>query len=128
MKSALIWKTVIRQTTAGLQLPAVQTAITQSPIRDMKHRGFTILEILITITIMSLFMGGAFVGFSNFSKKQKLTAAGENLKNILRDVESRVTTGEMDCTVCDCSAGGVEGWFVDFTQRKYYGQCQGIDY
>lgn len=95
----------------------------------MNHRGFTILEILITITIMSLFMGGAFVGFSNFSKKQKLTAAGENLKNILRDVESRVTNGEMDCSVCDCtSSGGIsEGWWVDFTARAYYGMCLNKD-
>lgn len=94
----------------------------------MNHRGFTILEILITITIMSLFMGGAFVGFSDFSKKQKLTAAGENLKNILRDVQSRVSSGEMDCSVCDCSsAGGVsEGWWVDFTAKEYYGKCKNV--
>lgn len=75
-------------------------------------------------------MGGAFVGFSDFSKKQKLTAAGENLKNILRDVQSRVSSGEMDCSVCDCSASGgtVEGWWADFSQQEYYGQCQGTEY
>lgn len=96
----------------------------------MQRGGFTILEILITITIMSLFIGGAFVGFSNFSKRQKVIAAGETLKNTLRDIQSRVTTGETDCSVCDCSTGGniSDGWWVDFSAMEYYGECQNTEY
>lgn len=96
----------------------------------MRRSGFTILEILITITIMSLFVGGAFVGFSSFSKKQKVVAAGETLKNTLRDVQSRVTTGEIDCSVCNCttSGGQSDGWAIDLTAKEYYGECQGNQY
>lgn len=119
-------------------MPVPLTVIMKSRIRDSRFmvifassaslsapRGFTIIEILITITIISLFIGTTFAGFSHFSKRQSLISAGQTLKNILRDAQSRVFTGETDCSICDCSTGDASpvSWYADFTLRELYGKC-----
>lgn len=109
-------------------MPVRETVIIKSRIPScMPSRGFTIIEILVTITIVSLFVGATYAGFSQFSKRQSLIAAGQTLKNILRDAQSRAFTGETDCTICDCTVNstGAQSWYADFVTRELYGKCSG---
>ena len=92
--------------------------------------GFTLIEILIAVTILAILMSLSFAGYSKLNQRQKLVTAGETLKSLLRDAQSRAFNKEVDCNVCTCSLGGSSsliGWYADFsaTERKIYGECQG---
>jgi len=89
-------------------------------------KGFTIIELLVSMSIIFLLVGFTFAGYARFNARQQLNSAGQSLKNTLRDIQSRAYNGEMDCTVCDCSVSGdsaFKGWYVDFTAQKIYGEC-----
>jgi len=88
--------------------------------------GFTIIEILVTIAIILILVGGSYTGYATIADRQKLVTAGQNMKNILRDVQSRAYNREIDCTVCDCSLDAQDishGWVVDFSNKVFYGNC-----
>src|SRR3990167_7241242 len=93
----------------------------------VKSVGFTLIEILVSISVISILLGITYAGYSAFDKRQKLISAGQTLKNILRDAQSRAYNGEVDCSVCYCpnsqSNPQFSGWNVDFTNRRIYGQC-----
>ena len=96
-----------------------------------ERSGYNLIELLVAISIILLILGFSFSGYARLARRQKITSAGQNLKNMLRDVQSRVYNGEVDCTVCDCSpSSGVlsEGWFVDFADKIYYGFCKGASF
>lgn len=88
--------------------------------------GFTLIELLVSISIISILLGISFAGYATLNQRQTLTSAGQNLKNIIRDAQSRTMNKEIDCGICDCSSGGdtkFSGWYVDFTSQKIYGKC-----
>lgn len=97
----------------------------------MKNNGYNLIELLIAISIILLILGFSFSGFARLTKRQKVNSAGQNLKNMLRDVQSRVYNSEVDCTICECSPVSgklTEGWYVDFSNKIYYGFCSGNSY
>ncbi|KKS96695.1 MAG: hypothetical protein UV73_C0009G0046 [Candidatus Gottesmanbacteria bacterium GW2011_GWA2_43_14] len=97
----------------------------------VKNEGFTIIEIVVTIGIILVLLGISFSGYATVSRRQKLTTSGQNLKNMLRDVQSRAYNGEVDCSVCDCDVDSqvfFEGWLVDFNNREFFGSCNGNQY
>lgn len=88
--------------------------------------GFTLIEVLISITVISILLGISFAGYARLDQRQRLVSAGQTVKNVIRDAQSRVVNGEINCSVCDCSVGGSSqstGWYVDFSTRSIYGQC-----
>ncbi len=89
-------------------------------------KGFTIIELLVSMSIIFLLIGFTFAGYARFNTRQQLNSAGQTLKNTLRDIQSRAYNGEMDCSICDCSVtagNSFKGWYVDFTAQKIYGEC-----
>ena len=92
-------------------------------------KAFTIIEIIVAIAVISMLVGLSYTGYAAFTQRQELTSDGQNLKNILRDVQSRSFNGEVDCNTCNCSDPTkpiLDGWFVDLSSRQFYGQCKGI--
>lgn len=92
--------------------------------------GYTLIELLIVITIIVSFMSMGFAGYSRLNRRQKLIGAGESLKIILRDAQSRAFNREIDCSpgACGCtldSSDELIGWYADFSNKKIYGACQG---
>lgn len=87
--------------------------------------GFTIMELLVTITVLLILLSMTFAAYTRFQQQQALITVGQNVKNLLRDAQSRAYTGEVDCSVCSCSTTGatLSGWFVDFLNREIYGMC-----
>src|SRR3990167_4756721 len=88
--------------------------------------GFTIIELLIAMAVIVVFMGLSLAAYAKFNQRQILLVSGQNLKKILRDVQSRAYTSEIDCDICDCSANTIatlEGWYVDFSTSEIYGYC-----
>lgn len=88
--------------------------------------GFTLIEVLISVTVVSFLLGISFAGYARLDQRQRLISAGQTVKNILRDAQSRAVNGEIDCSVCGCSPTDISssvGWYVDFSTRQMYGQC-----
>ncbi len=88
--------------------------------------GFTLIEILVVVTVIFLLLGVSFAGYATLNQKQTVISAGQNMKNILRDAQSRSYNGEIDCSVCNCSPNsstGWDGWYVDFVNKQIYGKC-----
>lgn len=91
--------------------------------------GFTLIEILVAIGILAILMALSISGYSSLNQRQTLLSAGQTMKNIIRDAQSRAYSGELDCSIgaCDCtvgSASSLKGWYVDFVGKQIYGECQ----
>ena len=90
--------------------------------------GFTIIELVVTISVIGILLGMSYSQYATFTQRQKLITAGQTLKNILRDVESRSFNGEIDCSVCNCTDPNKESfvrWYMDLDNniRQFYGSC-----
>lgn len=93
--------------------------------------GFTIIEIVVVIGLITIFISLSYAGYATFTQRQKLISAGQTLKNILRDVQSRSFNNEADCSICNCTDPAVnvlESWNADLTQKQFYGVCQGRNF
>lgn len=89
--------------------------------------GFTLIEILISISVIFILLTITFAGYSNLTQKQTLVTSGQTLKNFLRDAQSRIYNSEMDCEICDCSTSStlaLKGWYVDLSTKQIYGECR----
>jgi len=92
--------------------------------------GFTIIEIIVAISVITILVSVSYAGYAAFSQRQKLTSAGQTLKNDLRDIQSRSFNSEADCSICNCNNPSVSSsvaWYIDLSEseRKFYGICQG---
>lgn len=88
--------------------------------------GFTLIELMISLAIIVTLLGVTFASYARLQQRQILLGAGATLKNVLRDVQSRAVTGEIDCVVCDCGAPAGQlfsGWLLDISTRELYGKC-----
>ena len=96
---------------------------------QLPNYGFTIIELMVTISVVGILLGLSYAQYATFTQRQKLITAGQTLKNILRDVESRSFNGEVDCSVCNCTDPSQESsvrWFVDLDNRQFYGSFSSI--
>jgi len=94
-------------------------------------KGFTLIELMISLTVIVGLMGVTFASFARLSLRQTLLGAGATLKNVMRDAQSRAVTGEIDCSVCDCNAPAGQlfsGWYVDVASKEFYGECGGNEF
>ncbi|MBI2616829.1 hypothetical protein HYW55_01690 [Candidatus Gottesmanbacteria bacterium] len=87
--------------------------------------GFTLIELIVSISVIFILVGMTFAGFASLNQRQTLLSSGQTVKNMLRDAQSRAINGEVDCSVCNCSQGStiLSGWYADFDSRTIYGKC-----
>jgi len=86
-------------------------------------RGFTIIELLITISIMGLLLTVGLVYYQDFNRRQIVVQGANDLKNNLRLAQSKALSGEKG----DCE-GTFGGYQVDFSSDEYVISvlCDGI--
>lgn len=93
----------------------------------MKHSGFTLIELIVSLTIITVLAGMILAGYARFHQRQSLVSAGQNFKNILTDAQSRAVSSEVDCSICGgcttSTSSDFKGWYVDFTNKAIYGKC-----
>ncbi len=65
-----------------------------------KKKGFTLIEMLVTITITMLMLGGGIAAYINFNEKQTLITASKDLQAYLRSAQSKARSGDRPNT-CD---------------------------
>lgn len=62
-------------------------------LSNQKSNGFTIIELVLVMAILSIIAGSSFVGFSQYNKTLKLNAEAENLKTNLNEAKSSALSG-----------------------------------
>lgn len=88
----------------------------------MPKNGLTLIELLVTITIIGVLTGFGLASYNSFNKRQVVKGAALNFKNDLRQAQNKALAGEKDCL-----SGSLDGWYVAFTANNYsfYGHCGG---
>lgn len=59
-----------------------------------KEHGFTLVEMIVTISIMLMVAGGGIAAFINFNDKQNVQVAVKDLQTLLRAAQTKAKVGE----------------------------------
>ncbi|HOD01261.1 MAG TPA: prepilin-type N-terminal cleavage/methylation domain-containing protein [bacterium] len=81
-------------------------------------RGFTLIEIIVVVSIIAIISGGIIPSFFGYVENQNLKQAKEQLKSDLRTVQNRALTGALSDYVFD--VGGAKepaGYWVVYFQN-----------
>ncbi len=60
----------------------------------MKLKGYTLVEVLVSLTVVGLLFSFGFVSFRDFSRRQQLIGAVRTVKGEIRLVQSKASAGE----------------------------------
>lgn len=74
--------------------------------------GFTLVELLIAVSLISIMTGVMLPGFSNYIEGQNIRQAQEQVKNDLRSAQNKALTGVRATEV------GVEYWGIRFNDNS----------
>jgi prepilin-type N-terminal cleavage/methylation domain-containing protein len=91
--------------------------------------GFTLIEILASITIIGILFTIGIVSYTNFNRKQMVVQNAKNIVNVLRQVQSNAISGVKDTSACGSAALGskiLDAWYFEaLTTKSYsaYGKC-----
>lgn len=77
-------------------------------------KGFTLIEILISMAIILLLSVGSLVGFSQFSKKQSLNISKDALKNTLTEAKAKSQAQVIVSAECKISGRILVGYQISF--------------
>lgn len=88
--------------------------------------GYSLLEIMISIVIVSMMFGGGVAAYRQFDDRQSVVNAGRDLVVSLRETQKRAQSGERPsgCAVGDT----LDGWNFDRlspTQYRIVASCDG---
>lgn len=90
-------------------------------VRMTHDNGFTLIEIMVSVTILLSLMGLLIAGYSRFNSSQTVTQAAATLKSNLRAVRTAAASGVKPAG-CDTLVGYIVK-FVDSTPATYTAQA-----
>ena len=59
----------------------------------LHKRAFSLIELLVTVSIMLLLFSGALAAYIRYTEKQRIVAAAETLEAMIKEVQNRSKTG-----------------------------------
>ena len=77
----------------------------------LKNKGFTLVELLVVITIIAIISLVVFINLRSFEEDKELVAAAANLQNFFRLAQTNATT------TVKCGAQTNATWFVTFVEK-----------
>ena len=80
----------------------------------IKEKGFTLIEILVVMAIISLVSVGSYVGFVQFNKQQSLTSVWDTLRNNLNEAKSKAASQVIVTSICNNGSQTLVGQQVRF--------------
>lgn len=85
--------------------------------------GFTLIEILVGLTIVTLLFGVGYAGYRDFARRQILNSSYDKIRSSLSLAQQLALSGDKPV---GCPANAVlNGYKVDFSQKKFYAECVG---
>ena len=86
--------------------------------------GFTLVELLVVVGIISVVTGFGVASYNRFNDKQKVEQAAKELVSNLRFLQSNAISGIKSFGSGSCTVGTtLDGWYADITNNKYYLKC-----
>lgn len=64
-------------------------------LKKFEKSGFTLIELMVTITIMMLMVGGGIAAYFNFNDRQTLAGDAKGLQTFLRSAQKKARVGEV---------------------------------
>ncbi len=93
-----------------------------SEYKNILKTGFTLLEIMISITIIGLLFTAGLARYMDFNKTQTLKSSVLDLKNNLRDIQAKANSG-VKPTGCTGTFIGYVVHYISTTQYNVYADC-----
>ena len=90
------------------------------PYKSAQHEGFTLVELIMVVTIMVLMAGAMIPSFTSYLKSQTLKQAQERVKSDLRSIQNKALTGALYDKTVDVAGTpqSVTHWGVRFTTNS----------
>lgn len=87
---------------------------------NKKVRGFTIIEILVGLTIIGMLFGFGYVSFRDFARRQSIAGVAKTLQGDIRLTQTNALSGiKPDNATCDLP-NRLEDWRVRFISATEY--------
>lgn len=67
--------------------------LTRNLIHNVQNSGFTLIEIVVTLAVLTILVTGSFVGFNKYNQVQNLNSSSDNLKTNLNEAKSNALSG-----------------------------------
>lgn len=83
------------------------------------QRGYTLIEIIIVLTISSLLFVGGYTQYREYSRRQVLNNTVEELKNNLNLARQLAFSGEKATSGCILASETLQGYQINFTSSSY---------
>ncbi len=84
--------------------------------KKVVQHGFTLIEMVVSLALMGLLLGGSIVGYRKFNDRQLVIQSGKEFVSVLRLAQKRASVGDKpDVTGCD-SGEKLDGYRVAATQ------------
>ena len=83
-------------------------------------QGYSLLEVLVAVTIIGILTGSSLVGYNRFQGRQGLKSAGEQLVSDLRLTQQKALSGEKASGWCQGDNESLIGWRLIFTSAAIY--------
>lgn len=83
------------------------------------RRGFTLIEMVVALSITTIVFGLGLVTYQNFSKKQTVEQAALNLKADLHLTKDKALSGQKPTGWCFGPGETLSGWRLDLTTFGY---------
>jgi prepilin-type N-terminal cleavage/methylation domain-containing protein len=80
--------------------------------QTINNRGFTLIELIVVVSLSMLVMSMAIGSYITFDRKQKIVQSGEQLVTLMRMIQSKAASGDVPegCTsLTSYTITGVEG-------------------
>lgn len=93
----------------------------------MKHKGFTLVEILVAMSVIVTATGFMVVSYGSFSTSERLRQTGKTFRNNLRFVQTRAVSGLKPEQGANCTT--LRGYEISFTETSYSyaALCDGVE-
>ncbi len=82
------------------------------PLRRLPARGFTLLELMVTIAVISIMLTLVAPSFSDFLRKQRMLSAADSITSAIGQARTRALAQNAYVTVAPINGDWANGWQV----------------